>query len=169
MYNDSMKNRFTTLLASWIKPLWNVTKTPTIEPSDRYALALQPETDYLAQFLAQCRQRAVEQPAGEACQADDEYTLEVEGYSVALFLDPEPGQIAAELIETATSVLGQLVAMDTAARAVESSTDYKEQLLWVNIAADQVELHYCSTIINTEWGAFFTRDETGRWIFAGLG
>jgi len=94
-----------------------------------------------------------------------------EDRSFEVRLESRNGIIPDEVMESARSILANIVEMDSSAREVSSSSDedYKEELAYIDIKVNDVELHYFANTVNTEWGAFFKRRNSGDWIYDGLG
>lgn len=86
-----------------------------------------------------------------------------------IYLESSDLSIPPEVIELTRDVLSHIVEMDTAARSRPDQIDYEEQLAYVNISRSEIELHYYSTTVNTEWGAYFKRDANGTFQFDTLG
>ena len=148
------------MLARMWKRIFPKSACVTRSEANRYALGKRAPADYLEQFQAQCMIMVPSQPVGVYRFKDDEwiqvekgedgihfcaraehgaYKLEAADYCFDIYLDSEQGLVDPQLSEIATSVVAQLVAMDEAARTRESTTDYQEQLAYVDISADTVE------------------------------
>ena len=153
----------------------------------RYALSKRSSSYYLKQF----REDRIEiQPAREAGLYEvvrGELVKAAPGTSCAIHLDASPGagiltieadhssfdlyfpcegrKVEPRFIQIGREVLGQIVEMDTAARALQPNHEFREELAYADIRAeDMLELHYCANTANAEWGVFFQRGEDGRWV-----
>jgi hypothetical protein len=176
------------MLSRLFKRIFKKEAVPQSRAGGRYALSGRLSSYYLEQFREESAQITPYRAAGIYRLEDDEWvrvekggihfpespeqwthTIDADGYQFDICFEGTGSAIDNGMIETVRSVLANIVEMDTAARAIPSKTDYEEQLHYVQIRAEDVELHYCSTIINTEWGAYFKRDANGVWIFEGLG
>ncbi|WP_119672176.1 hypothetical protein [Deinococcus sp. RM] len=86
-----------------------------------------------------------------------------------VYLEAPGGTVAPELLHTAEAVLSRIVELDAAARAVQPDPSYEEELAYIDITQDDIELHYYAGTVNTEWGAYFVRDAHGKFTFDTLG
>lgn len=69
-----------------------------------------------------------------------------------------------------TTVAGQLITMDDAARAIPCEHDENEELFEIEIdpAARRVQLNYSSTLWNTEWTVHYRFDDGDGWKCLGM-
>jgi len=93
-------------------------------------------------------------------------TIETDRSSFDLCFPCEGKRVEAQFIQIGREVLGQIVEMDDAARVLSHDKHYKEELAYVDLAAEQIELHYFANTVNAEWSVFFRRTEEGRWVLA---
>lgn len=75
--------------------------------------------------------------------------INTEDVEFDVYLDASGGALEPELLNLAEAVLSRIVELDAAARAVQTDPRYEESLAYVDIT------------VNTEWGAYFVRDEQG--------
>jgi len=59
--------------------------------------------------------------------------------------------------------------MDTTAKAVSKDEEYDEFLNYIEISQEEIHLHYVAGSINADWGAYFTYNSDGKFVFKGLG
>jgi len=154
----------------------------------RYALSKHSSSYYLKQF----REDRIEiQPARDAglyAIVGGELVRAASGTSAGLHLEASPGtgiltietdrssfdlcfpcegrRVEARFIQVGREVLGQIVEMDDAARALSQQKNYREELAYVDLAVETVELHYFANTVNAEWSVFFRRSGEGRWQLA---
>ena len=96
-------------------------------------------------------------------------SINTEDVEIDVYLDASGGAVEPELLRTAEEVLSRIVELDAAARAVQTDPIFEESLAYVDIMREEIELHYYATTVNTEWGAYFVRDEQGEFTFDTLG
>jgi deoxyribonuclease V len=82
-------------------------------------------------------------------------------------LPVEFGAVRTDLVERARSALGQIAAMDDAARASNHDSADDEQLAALSVYEFFAELEYFSTAVNTQWTEFFTPTSEGGWRHRG--
>jgi hypothetical protein len=84
-----------------------------------------------------------------------------------------PGQqlcLAPSIANLAEEVLRNLVDLEHKANSVANAEEYEPCLMNIYVLADgEIELRYCSGVVNTEWGAYFRRKEEGEIEFVELG
>lgn len=96
-------------------------------------------------------------------------SINTEDVEFDVYLDASGGALEPELLNLAEEVLSRIVELDAAARAVQTDPSYEESLAYVDITREEIELHYDATTVNTEWGAYFVRDQGGDFLFDTLG
>ncbi|UQN08417.1 hypothetical protein [Deinococcus sp. QL22] len=96
-------------------------------------------------------------------------SIKTEHVDFDIYLDAPGGAVAPDILQTAEDVLSRIVELDAAARAMLTGPSYEEFLAFVDITREEIELHYYADTVNTEWGAFFVRDEHGEFKFDTLG
>ncbi|MEJ2610968.1 MAG: hypothetical protein P8179_13005 [Candidatus Thiodiazotropha sp.] len=86
-------------------------------------------------------------------------------------LETKDGQLIDGIMEIAIDVISKIVEMDSEVRekTKDSNENYEEAIAYIDISLREVELHYYANTVNTEWGAYFVRQENGTWFFEGLG
>lgn len=74
-------------------------------------------------------------------------------------------------IRLAQEILSQIVELDKEARSKTGPDDFdhEEYLMYIEIADEEIVLNYAASTVNTEWGAYFARDEDGSWKYKGMG
>jgi deoxyribonuclease V len=77
------------------------------------------------------------------------------------------GAVRLDLVERVRSALGQIVAMDEAARASNHDSEDDEQLAALTVREFFAELEYLSTTVNSQWTEFFTLSNDGTWRHQG--
>ncbi len=94
-----------------------------------------------------------------------------EDRSFEVILESQNGCIEEQIIENARNIISQIVDLDAEARdrSYNSKYNHEEELAYIDIKVDEVELHYFATSVNTEWGAYFKKKEDGNWHYEGLG
>ena len=80
-----------------------------------------------------------------------------------IYFPSNNANIDPKLTSIARYVLCNIVEMDTGPLSTSSSGHDKGFLGYVKIDYEEVELHYFSDIINTEWEKIFTKDNHGNW------
>jgi hypothetical protein len=96
----------------------------------------------------------------------------LEGYPEWLRIYFLGGQLPLPLriSELAEKVLRNLRELDRLANSDSSTKKYEPYLMNIYIHPDEeIELHYCSNVVNTEWGAFFRENKEGKIEFVELG
>ncbi|WP_157654865.1 hypothetical protein [Burkholderia ubonensis] len=153
---------------------------------NKYALDTQPSSYYLDQFAGSPLEIQPHREAGRYKIEHGEFVRADERDSSAIFFPsyPERGcckikadffefeiyvpscdsRIDHRFIDIAREVLGNIVEMDAAARSLPKEMDYKEYLAYVDISTDEVEFHYISDVVNTEWGIDFIKGDSGSWV-----
>jgi hypothetical protein len=91
--------------------------------------------------------------------------------SFEVILETQSGIIDEQIIDNAKMIISQIVEMDkeTRDRSFDPKNDLEEELAYIDIKLDEVELHYFATTVNTEWGAYFKKKQDGKWHYEGLG
>ena len=94
-----------------------------------------------------------------------------EDRSFEVILEAEDGCIEGQIIKNAKSIISHIAEMDAEARdrSYKPEENYEEELAYIDVKLDEVELHYFATTVNTEWGAYFKKKEDGSWHYEGLG
>lgn len=94
-----------------------------------------------------------------------------EDRSFEVILEAQGGRIDEKIMENAKTIISQIVEMDIEARnrSYSPKESSEEELAYIDIKLDEVELHYFATTVNTEWGAYFKKNEDGSWYYEGLG
>jgi len=91
---------------------------------------------------------------------DDDLSFEVH-------LPIEFGRPRTDLAELARTVVDQVVEMDDAVRG--TILDEEDPLLaWIEVREFFVRFEYYSSLVNTQWAEYFTRDEVGVWRHRGM-
>ena len=86
-----------------------------------------------------------------------------------VFMPAEGDEVPQKFIHIAESVLSKIVEMDDAARAIPSDYDDDECLAYMKIdELGNVDLHYFSSTVNSEWSVRFTPGEDGQWMCRGI-
>lgn len=88
--------------------------------------------------------------AQRAFPAQGEVPIESGDLNFEIWFPLENGAVPNRHIETANSVLAQIVEMDDAARSIESSFDHDEELAYITIDDSEVRFRYFATTVNTE-------------------
>ena len=95
--------------------------------------------------------------------------IQTEHVNFNVFLQATDGVVAPEILQTAEDVLSRIVELDAAMTSRMTGDSYEEYLAFIDILHDEIELHYYANAVNTEWGAFFVRDEHGDITFDTFG
>ncbi len=74
-----------------------------------------------------------------------------------------------KLLDEAIHVIKILPELDKRANQSEESENYKPYLMNIYLTTEELELRYCSEIVNTEWGAYFIKNQANDWEFEELG
>ncbi|MFC3150028.1 hypothetical protein ACFOEK_03225 [Litoribrevibacter euphylliae] len=94
-----------------------------------------------------------------------------EDRSFEVILEAHNGSVEKQIIENAKAIISRIAEMDTEARdrTYNPQDNYEEELAYIVIKLDKVELHYFATTVNTEWGVYFKKKEDNHWHYEGLG
>ena len=155
-------------------------------PSEYYAAQFQPQRIKIVPHRAAGKYKFHPgigyKPADQFCAPPDNVhylpeilehgEIEIRGpVKFTVYVPAKDGASTEESVELAKGVLGRISEMDAEARIkwANPSDDHEENLAYVNIASDEVELHYRSNTCNTEWGAFFKKQPDGSWRFENWG
>jgi hypothetical protein len=98
-------------------------------------------------------------------------TLGPEDREFDVRIESKGGKVEEGIMEDARTIISQIVELDKEARdrTHKESEDHEEELAYIDIKHNEVELHYYATTVNTEWGTFFRKSKDGRWTFEGIG
>lgn len=86
-----------------------------------------------------------------------------------IYFPVENGIVDMRFIDLAREILAELPSLDAIARKVPSELDHEEHLAYINLDDSEIELHYFASTVNTEWSAYFKKQQDGAWHFEGLG
>lgn len=131
----------------------------------KYALA-KPSSYYLSQFHEENIEMEPGSHRGPSKGANAERHGSCKCGDFWIIFDGIKTNIAAELIDTAKTVLSNVVEMDRVALSVaKAEGDYEAELAYIVITEEDVEFHYYPCRVNSEWGVYFKKNEAGVWIY----
>lgn len=101
----------------------------------------------------------------EAIDEQGRVAIKAEDLEFDIYLEACNAAVLPDVLQSAKDVMMQIVDMDAAARVLMPQTEYEEELVYVDITRSEIELHYCLTTVNAEWGMIFVRKSDGMFAF----
>ena len=138
-----------------------------------FQLSNYPQTS--ADYLRLYREAGLGMERGEQAQPNSVAyqkalaSIKTEYTDFDVYLAATDGVVAPEILQTAEDVMARIVELDAVATAQVTGECYEEYLAYVDITPEEIELHYFAGSVNTEWGAYFVRDEHGEFTLDTLG
>lgn len=116
-------------------------------------------------YLAALRTRRFESEVANVC-----CILEAPPHWMRIYFLEQTLPLSPELFELAEGVLGSLGQLDHQANTHSNLEKYDPYLMDIYVSQDgEIELRYCSNVVNTEWGAYFRKTQGGQFEFVELG